>query len=584
MAQDRFARASLLQGAVAPASAGNVSVGVGKDPALAEESAFYGNFSKRMDAFAAESNKLAGAKAKAAGAAYGARNPVTKQQLQEAALLGKPPEIVGDPNSINIFQQAAYAGSVAVTESQFTAQGRRALTNAMAEVAMDDTMTPQKFSAKVDSIVTEYSQMMAQISPSSGAKVSASLASMANGQIVSYSRTYATNQRKALKDDAYAGLATIRDSLTTDVDGFLPGGEITLKELYATRRKEAENLLINSGETQKTVNSQLTQLDKAWVQSQKNAVLSWGQAGDYANNTGRAYTDLASGKATKRVQAIFDNLDSEEKTKLLGNLLTIHNQQDSLADAEAEGNKTAIEKQSMKLQEQLNAAEIAGDTAEYQKRLKQLNKIDPETARKYINEKRDTPRNTDNRVVRNSLEDDINNANYDEKVQRGENESLLGRIATAVKNEQLSRPTAQKMRLSVMVRQNEDFKTAMRIAAIAFKYEPGGFMNPTGDRLADQEKYQTVLLEMENFFKLNPEADLQSQVKEIVNRIKGEGPTFDQVIARLPENLRNITAWGQLVLKNDQSSKTLVQTHGATVKTLQQQFSDQWRATAASSQ
>ena len=580
MAQDRFARASLLQGAIAPTSAGNVSVGVGKDPALAEESAFYGNFSKRMDAFAAESNKLAAAKAKAAGAAYGARNPVTKQQLQEAALLGKPPEIVGDPNSINIFQQAAYAGSVAVTESQFTAQGRRALTNAMAEVAMDDTMTPQKFSAKVDSIVTEYSQMMAQISPSSGAKVSASLASMANGQIVSYSRTYATNQRKALKDDAYAGLATIRDSLTTDVDGVLPGGEITLKELYATRRKEAENLLINSGETQKTVNSQLTQLDKAWVQSQKNAILSWGQAGDYANNTGKAYTDLASGKATKRVQAIFDNLDSNEKTKLLGNLLTIHNQQDSLANAEAEGNKTATEKQSMKLQEQLNDAEIAGNTDEYQKVLKQLNKIDPETARKYINEKRDTPRNSDNRVVRDSLEDDIADPNYDLKVEIGEKESLLARISEAVRKGQLSRPTAQDMRSSVMARQNEDFKTAMDKAAIAFNYEPGGFFNPTDEMKANKQRYKKVEFNLKIFFKKNPEADLVKAVESFIADEQPTPETFEQLIAKLPEDLRNITAWKKLMEKTDSSSQMLRNEHGVTVTQIKKLYGQQWQNTA----
>ena len=558
-----------------------------------------GSLANRLDTFKATAFKVAGARAEAAGTAYGAKNPITKAQVEKAARLGQQVEVVGDPSSINIFNQAAYAGSLAVTESQFTAQGRRALSNAMAEAAMDQSMDPQKFTATLDTIISEYSGAMSQISPGSGAKVSAALASMANGQIVSYSRTYATNLKKGLKDDAYSGLSDIRAGLATAIDGYVPpsaddidmaqeAGQVpaSLQDIYKGNRAEAESLLLNGGESQKTVNSQLEQLDKDWVNVQINAVIAWSQKDDYADNTGAAYTDLTTGKGPPRIQAVFENLNSSDQVKVLGNMMKIHKQQSSLDKEIADANAGGREATSIKLQSQMNIADKSSNPKKWNTLWDELNKVDPERAKALMDEKEVGPVSQDNIVVVEGIEDKIADPEYDRKVELRQQTSLLKLIAKARLNKQITPATAKRLRDSVFQNQNKQLKIALNEAAIAFNYNYDTFaMDTRADKYDNLKNYKIAENKLRRLYQNNPEANLDAEIERIIQTVQARTlETFDAMLEKLPSQYRNQAAWKKLVKDaKDKPAKfgTIFNTHKGTVERIKKSYPNQWSQTGA---
>ena len=557
----------------------------------------FGSLASRLDTFKATAFKVAGAQAEAAGTAYGARNPITKAQVEKAARLGQQVEVVGDPSSINVFNQAAYAGSLAVTESQFPAQGRRALSNAMANAAMDQSMDPQKFTSTLDTIISEYSGAMSQISPGSGAKVSAALASMANGQIVSYSRTYATNLKKGLKDDAYSGLSDIRTSLSTAIDGYVPpsaddlemaqkAGQTpaTLQDIYKASRAEAESLLLNGGESQKTVNSQLKQLDKDWVNTQKDAVIAWSQKDDYADNTGAAYTDLTTGKGPPRIQTVFENLNSSDQVKVLSDMMKIHKQQSSLDKEIADANAVGREIASIKLQSQMNTADKEADPRKWNQLWTKLNKVDPERAKTLMDEKELGPVSQDVNKVVEGIEDKIADPNYDRKVELGQQTPLLKLVAKARTNKQMTTETAKRLRDHIFQNQNKELKIALNEAALAFNYNHDSFAIDTrADKYDNLKKYKMAENQLRRFYLTNPEADLEGEMQNIIQSVKASTlETFDALLEKLPAKYRNQAAWQKLVQdakKNPTRFGTIFNTHKSTVEKIKRAYLTQWSQT-----
>lgn len=148
------------------------------------------------------------------GLKYGAANAVTEEQIQLAKETGKPvtqDDLVGDDTSINIFQQAARKGALAVTESRFTGAARRELTDVFIDASTKKNVDPRDLQQRLDDVVASYAGSMNSVDPLSGAKLDASLSLVANSMMQTYSRTYATRQASA---DRSAALARVPDHLS----------------------------------------------------------------------------------------------------------------------------------------------------------------------------------------------------------------------------------------------------------------------------------------------------------------------------------------------------------------------------------
>ena len=584
-----FNRANLLQGSVAPIAGGNVSVPT-DDPNNKLLAQGLGNLSSRLDSFKTTAFNVAGERAKAAGAAYGARNSITPAQVELAKQTGQPIDLPGDPSSLKIYDQAAYDGSLAVTESQFTSAGRRALTDAMALAAQDPNIKPTEFAARIDTIVSEYSNMMGQISPTSGAKIAATLSTTANGQLVSFSRSFATQQKKELKNVAYQDFGIMVDTLVTTIDGFQPGETTpdgqptaTLKQIIDGKRLEAENILINGGESQKTVTTKMgTVFDKAVTEAKRGVVLNWAQSGDYADDPSEAYDDLGDGKAGKRITEIFGSMTQTEQAKLRKEILSIATQKFSLEKQREDDVNEGNDKLAKELMSDLNTLRINGKPAEFRKKLEELNKLSPKDAAAFYNDNDFGLGGIDDQVALSKLETDIDNFDYDREVQRGVRDPLLGRLLSLKTANNVTSATYKRLRTAIIDRNKEDLSLALLTAQDAFNYVPRDnmAMDPGSDRDIGRQNYKKAELQIKRAFRKNPEIDLDDKMNTIIKTIqKGEQEniTFESLTANLPLNINTLEKVNKV--KGNKKFQSLLMQYKGTIKKIQDKFPEQWNAT-----
>lgn len=323
-----FNRANLLQGSVAPIAGGNVSVPM-DDPNNKLLAQGLGNLSSRLDQFSSTAFKVAGSQAKAAGTLYGARNAPTQQQLAQA----KPGEVVdlpGDASSLNIFNQAAYAGSLSRVEDSVEIAGRRALTEVMAEAAADPTMDPQTFTAKLDTVVQEYSNQMGTVSPTSAGKVNASLGMVANAQVVSFSREFMAKAIKQQTNEAKENVNTIIDAAPLTITGHTANGDVTLLESLTKERSRIRSILEKApGVKEDVILRAVTRFDKKVRKAQEDVILNWARSTEsFADNPTGAFRELQKltfGKKAKvpdNIKDVWAITEVGTKTKIVDSLIS----------------------------------------------------------------------------------------------------------------------------------------------------------------------------------------------------------------------------------------------------------------------
>ena len=565
-----FPRANLIQGGAMPVTPQTVTVPL-VDPALKEQAAGLGTLAQRLDQFSAVAFKEAGAKAKAAGVAYGARNAPTPEQVELAKNLGKPVDLPGDPSSISIFEQAAYAGSLAVTETNYTAAGRRALTTAMAEAAADPNMDPATFTSKMDTIVSEYAGAMRTISPSSAAKIQATLGIVANSQVVSFSRTYVANAKKKLKDDAYVTYDGIVGGLEKIIDGHTGDGGASLKDIIKTEREQAESALVHGGEPQKTINVKMASFDKAVAKAKISVIQGWAQTGDYKNDPLQAYLDLTGGKAERRIQEIYESLLlSSDRTKALNGIFDLYTKQETIKRNKEADDKKTIEDDSNKMQSDLYDLRKTGQLGAYRVKLDELYKIDPDAARAYLNDIEFGLTPFNDRPFITLLENDIDDFDYDRKVESGQEIRLIERLAKGRSDGLIIPRTYEDLRKRIIERNKEDLNAALQEAQIEFNYEPRNILSidPTGPQMEARQNYKRAEKRIREAFRKDPEQDLLKAMDVIIEDLVKPEKTIEDLVGKLPDSLNTPDKVAAAVKAQDKSMLVLLKRHQPTIAQL----------------
>lgn len=226
---------------IAPASVPNVSVSM-DDPVARVELASSRSLDARVGQLQKLFTNMATQQATAEGLRYGAMSAPTQEQIQLAESTGKPisvDDLAGDPNSFNVFQQAARKGALAVTESRFTGAARRALTDVYINATTNKNVSPADLQGQLDDVVLSFSSSLSDVDPLSGAKVDASLSLVANGMMQTYSKTFATRQASANKAAALARVPGHLEGIKAVISG---GGENYMQGVNALKSLVANDL------------------------------------------------------------------------------------------------------------------------------------------------------------------------------------------------------------------------------------------------------------------------------------------------------------------------------------------------------
>ena len=277
----------------------------------------YSDLAARMDQLSGVAFKYAFQKAETSGLTYGALAAPTAEQVEIAREVGRPitaADLPGDPNSISFYQQAARKGAVAVVEDRIESAGRRALTEAILAAASDPATTPEEFGLNLDNIVKEYSDSMEAISPGSAAKVSASLALIANGQAVSFSRTYATEQAKLRKNEAISEVTPRIEIMKGIIEGYDPNSDVPLDDLLAAELEVLESKLVNGVVPQTQINVAIAKADKEISEYKVAVIAEWASTGENIESPTASLTRLHKGTLPPHIQSLWDSMDPLEKT------------------------------------------------------------------------------------------------------------------------------------------------------------------------------------------------------------------------------------------------------------------------------
>ena len=240
----------------------------------------WSDLSTRMDQMSDWAFKIAGKQAEAKGLAYGAANAPTIEQIEQAKRVGKPIEIVGNPTSFSIYEQAAYAGSMAVIEDRYEIAGRRKLTEIMADAAQDPGVDPNELLRRLDEAVGAYSENLNLISPTSAAKVESSLGVLANSQVNAFSREYIRTQANLNKNEALINAGNLITDVGTIINGHVAPMEGTetadLKSIVAAHWSRIHGpLLGNPAITAPQIEALRTAFDKEVARHMVGTVNYW---------------------------------------------------------------------------------------------------------------------------------------------------------------------------------------------------------------------------------------------------------------------------------------------------------------------
>ena len=240
----------------------------------------WSDLSTRMDQMSDWAFKIAGKQAEAKGLAYGAANAPTIEQIEQAKRVGKPIEIVGNPTSFSIYEQAAYAGSMAVIEDRYELAGRRKLTEIMADAAQDPGVDPNELLRRLDEAVGAYSENLNLISPTSAAKVESSLGVLANSQVNAFSREYIRTQANLNKNEALINAGNLITDVGTIINGHVAPMEGTetadLKSIVAAHWSRIHGpLLGNPAITAPQIEALRAAFDKEVARHMVGTVNNW---------------------------------------------------------------------------------------------------------------------------------------------------------------------------------------------------------------------------------------------------------------------------------------------------------------------
>ena len=301
---------------IAPTSVAGVQVAT-DSPVSRIEIQGYSDLAARMDQLSGVAFKYAFQKAETSGLTYGALAAPTAEQVEIAREVGRPitaADLPGDPNSISFYQQAARKGAVAVVEDRIESAGRRALTEAILAAASDPATTPEEFGLNLDNIVKEYSESMEAISPGSAAKVSASLALIANGQAVSFSRTYATEQAKLRKNEAISEVTPRIEIMKGIIEGYDPNSDVPLDDLLAAQLEVLENKLVVGKVTQTQINVAIAKANKEISEYKVAVIAEWASTGENIESPTASLHRLDKGTLPPHIQSLWDSMDPLEIT------------------------------------------------------------------------------------------------------------------------------------------------------------------------------------------------------------------------------------------------------------------------------
>lgn len=457
----------------------------------------------KMSEFAFEKQK---ATAEMQGAAYGAANAPTKEQIDTAK---KPISEMMQIDPTTVFGSAAKTAAAEQIEGRFLVRAGSELTQLRMDAKANDTAI-DVFQGQVQNLIDGYSSILQGISPEAANKFSATLATKGNSAIISHNDALIDMQEQA--DDAAAAVsadAIINQDILDIVANpliFTPEGEaLSLNEQLGAARQGLVDIGNTTSNPDAFISTRLKLFDDRASELKKASVKEW-----------------ALEKPSLHLQQIYnpDKIEDANMRSIFASMTVVERDEARDAAMEAFDTQVKMQDEADKIEEakQEEAADnavlnivdarITGNNASMQENLQILSRTDPDRYAKFA-------ATVAKEGVISDLETivylDRNLANRTLTTQIVEEEYLNGRLSLG------DFKTYNKSASSL---KDQNYKSAAKMANLAFGLPELPLFNPSSIQREAQQKVAGILLSLEQArtkpgFDIDPLEFVEKEIEKI---------------------------------------------------------------------
>lgn len=330
----------------------------------------------KMSEFAFEKQK---ARVELEGAAYGAANAPTKEQIETAK---KPISEMMQIDPTTVFGAAAKTAAAEQIEGRFLVRAGSELTQLRLD-AKENNTDIEAFQGQVQNLIDGYSSILQGISPEAANKFAATLATKGNSAIISHNDDLIAAQEQ--QDDAAAAVG-IDNILNVDLPQIFEvgvktdasGNRITIDDQLAVLRDQLVTVAKTSTNSDTLIASKTKEFDEAVSNNKKSVVLSWVSE----DRLGHARQLRENKVQDQNIANILGSLTEEERQDIIIEGLKVGREQmsfDVSVETQKEKDRAA---RSSRLTVEIFKGRVSGMALdEVRNKLKELETLDPE---KYI--------------------------------------------------------------------------------------------------------------------------------------------------------------------------------------------------------
>ena len=456
----------------------------------------------KMSEFAFEKQK---ARVELEGAAYGAANAPTKEQIDTAK---KPISEMMQIDPTTVFGAAAKAAAAEQIEGRFLVRAGSELTQLRMDAKENDTAI-DVFQGQVQNLIDGYSSILQGISPEAANKFAATLATKGNSAIISHNDDLIAAQEQ--QDDAAAAVSAdavinqgMLDIFTNPIKFTETGEALSLDEQLSVARQEIIDIGSTTTNSDAFISTRLKAFDDRASELKKATIKEWA-----LEDPSLHFNQIRKGQFENlEIQSVYSSMSVEERNEALDVAVEAFDLQvkmDEYADKIEEAEKEEAANNAIV---GYVDARISGNNEAVQENLEILRVNDPEKYVKYSEDMAKSGVISDSETI---VYLDRNIANRTLTNTMVEQEYFNGRLSLADFKTYNSSASSLK---------DQNYKSAAKMANLAFGLPELPLFNPSPVQREAQQKVASILLSLEQArtkpgFDIDPIEFVEKEIQKV---------------------------------------------------------------------
>ena len=270
--------------------------------------------------------KKAGVQAEIEGAEFGAKNPITEEQLRDSiATGGDIQEQLGDNSTI--FGRSQRKAQLSILESELELSAKRQMSSIISNATVNN-LDPGEVADQLDVVTNEFTKLSSGLSAISGQRIFASLNTASAGKYSTYNQSYATARFSEIKAKKIAIVSHNLDAVSDEVSSIISTvqddedlGKKLLSYEQVTKTKILENLS-GVGTKATTFTSNFKTVEDNILLAKNNFIITNAVRSDSELALVKAINSNNYNKINPKVVRVLKTMDADEITKLKESLRT----------------------------------------------------------------------------------------------------------------------------------------------------------------------------------------------------------------------------------------------------------------------